>query len=106
MLGRSRDGGYAEYITVPSRNAIHLPDEIAFEHGAVMMCSSATSMHAFRKARLTNGESVAVFGSGGLGTSAIQIALAMGASRVLAVDLDPAKLDLAARLGASPDRRR
>ncbi len=102
MLGRSRDGGYADHITVPSRNAIHLPDEISFEHGAVMMCSSATSMHAVRKARLAGGERVAVFGSGGLGTSAIQIAFAMGAAEVLAVDVDPAKLDLARRLGATP----
>jgi propanol-preferring alcohol dehydrogenase len=102
MIGHFRDGGWADYIAVPERNAVHLPDEIPFEHGAVLMCSSATSLHALRKARLTGGESVAVFGVGGLGMSAIQLARALGAIDVFAVDLDAAKLALAESLGATP----
>lgn len=100
MLGRSRPGGYADAIVVPSRNAVVLPDSISFEHGAVMMCSSATSLHALRRARLTVGETVAVFGVGGLGMSAIQLARAMGATAVYAVDIDPRKLELAETFGA------
>jgi propanol-preferring alcohol dehydrogenase len=102
MLGKGRDGGYAEQILIPSRNAIHLPDQISFEHGAVMMCSSSTSLHALRKARIRAGDRVAVFGVGGLGMSAVQIARAMGAAEVFAVDLDPAKLALAEGFGAVP----
>ncbi len=102
MLGKDRDGGYAEYIAVPERGVVALPDEISFEHGAIMMCSSATSMHALRKARLQAGETVAVFGVGGLGMSAIQIAKGMGALKVYAVDIHPAKLELAERYGAIP----
>jgi len=102
MIGKYRDGGYAEYIAVPARSVFRLPDEIPFEHGAVMMCSSATSLHALNKARLKPGETVAVFGVGGLGISALQLAHAYGARRVFAVDLLPAKLELASRLGAIP----
>ena len=102
MIGKHRDGGYAELIAVPARSLFRLPNEISFEHGAIMMCSSATSLHALIKARLRPGETVAVFGCGGLGASAIQLALALGAEKVFGVDLHPAKLALAARLGAQP----
>ena len=102
MLGKYRDGGYAEYIALPARSVFRLPDEIPFEPGAIMMCSSATSLHALNKARLKPGESVAVFGIGGLGMSAVQLAYAFGAREVYAVDINPSKLALAARFGAVP----
>jgi len=102
MLGKYRDGGYAEYICIPARGAFLLPDEIPIEHGAIMMCSSATSLHALNKARLKPGESVAVFGVGGLGISALQLAMACGATQVYAVDIKRKKLDMAERLGAIP----
>ena len=102
MIGKYRDGGFAEYITMPSRSVFKLPEEIPFEHGAIMMCSSATSLHALCKARLKPGESVAVFGVGGLGTSAIQLARALGAGAIFAVDISRRKLELAAQCGAVP----
>jgi propanol-preferring alcohol dehydrogenase len=103
MIGKHRDGGYAEYVAIPARSVVPLPDEIPFEHGAIAMCSSATSFHALRKARLEPGESVAVFGVGGLGMSAIQLArAAFGALDVYAVDINPRKLALAEVLGAIP----
>jgi 2-desacetyl-2-hydroxyethyl bacteriochlorophyllide A dehydrogenase len=102
MIGKHLDGGYAEYIAVPARNAIPLPDAVSFEHAAVLMCSSATSLHALRKAHLEAGETVAVFGVGGLGMSAIQLARALGALEVYAVDINVGKLRLAERYGAIP----
>jgi len=102
MLGKHRDGGYAETIAVPARNAVPLPDEIPFEQGAILMCSSSTSFHALRKARLKAGETVAVFGAGGLGMSAIQLARAFGALEVYAVDINEEKLELAEKHGAVP----
>src|ERR1700686_1744077 len=80
MIGKHRDGGFAEFIVVPERSAFHLPDEIPFEQGAILMCSSATSLHALNKARLRAGETVAVFGVGGLGISAVQLAKHFGAA--------------------------
>jgi 2-desacetyl-2-hydroxyethyl bacteriochlorophyllide A dehydrogenase len=102
MIGKHRDGGFAEFIVMPARSVFRLPDEVPFEHGAVMMCSSATALHALRKARLSPGETVAVFGVGGLGFSALQLAKSLGASQVFAVDLQPAKLALAQQHGAVP----
>jgi propanol-preferring alcohol dehydrogenase len=102
MLGKHRAGGYAEFMLVPARSLLVLPPEISFAHGAVMMCSSATSLHALRKVRLQAGESVAIFGLGGLGASAVQLARALGAARIFAVDLSAPKLALAESLGAIP----
>lgn len=102
MIGKHRDGGYAEFIRVPARSVFLLPDEIPFAHGAIMMCSSATAFHALRKARMQAGETVAVFGAGGLGLSAVQLAQAMGALRVFAIDISERKLALAQQFGAIP----
>jgi propanol-preferring alcohol dehydrogenase len=102
MIGKYRDGGYAEAIVIPARSAVPLPDEIPFEQGAIMMCSSATSFHALRKGRLHPGETVAVFGVGGLGMSAIQLAAAMGALDVYAVDINAERLAMAEGFGAIP----
>lgn len=102
MIGKYRDGGYAEFMVMPARSVFALPEEIPFEQGAVMMCSSATSLHALNKARLRVGETVAVFGVGGLGFSAVQLARAFGAREVFAVDIKPGKLELAKSLGAVP----
>ena len=100
MIGKHRDGGYAEFIKVPARNAFTLPDEISFEVGAVMMCSSATALHALKKARLKPGESLAIFGFGGLGFSALQLARVFECGDVYVVEINPAKLRSAVRMGA------
>jgi len=102
MIGHHVDGGYAEYIAVPARNAIPLPEEISFEAGATLMCASATALHALRKSRVKAGETVAVFGVGGLGLSAIQLAKASGAVEVYAVDIKQDKLELASEYNAIP----
>jgi propanol-preferring alcohol dehydrogenase len=102
MIGKHCDGGFAEYIAVPAWNAVPLPDEIPFEQAAVLMCSSSTSFHALCKGRLKPGETVAVFGVGGLGMSAVQLARAFGALEVYAVDINENKLRLAEKYGAVP----
>jgi propanol-preferring alcohol dehydrogenase len=102
MIGKHRDGGFAEAILIPARSVFPLPEEIPFIHGAVLMCSSSTSLHALKKARLSAGESVAVFGVGGLGISAVQIARALGAFQIFAIDLRANKLSMAAQFGAIP----
>jgi D-arabinose 1-dehydrogenase-like Zn-dependent alcohol dehydrogenase len=104
MIGKHRDGGYAEFVKVPGRNVFVLPDEIPFEHGAIMMCSSATALHALNKARVQSGDSVAIFGFGGLGFSAFQLARAFDCREVYVVDINPAKLtSIAAHGGVAID---
>jgi propanol-preferring alcohol dehydrogenase len=102
MIGKYQDGGYAEYISVPARSIFNLPDEIPFDEGAIMMCSAATSFHALQKVCLSPGESIAIFGVGGLGMSAVQLAKAFGALEIFAVDINPHKLKLAKEYGGIP----
>jgi propanol-preferring alcohol dehydrogenase len=100
MIGKHRDGGYAEFIKAPGANAFLLPDEIPFEVGAIMMCSSATALHAVNKARFKDGESIAIFGFGGLGYSALQLARAFDCRAAYVVEINPVKLASAASMGA------
>lgn len=102
MIGNTRDGGFAEYVRVPDPNAIAVPDGVPDAQAAIMMCSTATALHALRRGRLQPGETVAIFGVGGLGQSAVRLAVALGAGRVIAVDRDPVRLTAAASAGATP----
>jgi D-arabinose 1-dehydrogenase-like Zn-dependent alcohol dehydrogenase len=100
MIGKHRDGGYAEFVKIPGRNAFVLPNQIPLEIGAIMMCSSATALHALNKARLKPRESIAIFGFGGLGFSALQLARAFDCDQIYVVEINPAKLTSAKMLGA------
>ena len=100
MLGKDAHGGYAEFIVIPARNAIPVPDNVDMAVAAIMMCSTATAFHALHKARMRAGDRVAIFGAGGLGVSGIQLAHACGASEVFAIDIAEDKRLLAERFGA------
>ena len=100
MIGKDRDGGYAERIVVPARNAVPIPEGVPFEHAAVMMCSTATAWHALRLANLKPHESLAILGFGGLGVSALQLARTLSPETIYAVDVVPEKLEAARRMGA------
>ncbi len=100
MIGKDIDGGYAESIVVPARNAVPVPDEVPLDVAAVMMCSTATAYHALRLAGITGGASVLILGFGGLGYSALQLCRALDSGEVTVVDVVPEKLALARSLGA------
>lgn len=100
--GRSYSGGYAEYVGIPlaDRNLVHLPDEISFSEGAALGCRFMTSFHGLvDRAAIRAGEWVVVYGCGGVGLSAINIAAALGC-RVIGVDINPGNLELAKAMGA------
>jgi len=100
MLGNAVDGGFAEYVTWPARDAFVVPPEVPLEEGCVIADALTTAYHAVvRRGRVVAGETVAVFGCGGLGLSAIQVAVLVGA-KVIAIDIDPVKRELALQLGA------
>jgi propanol-preferring alcohol dehydrogenase len=94
------DGGYAEYVTVPARNAVRLPDSISDVDAAPIGCGVTTAVHAARLAELRAGEWAVVYGAGGVGFGLVQLARSWGA-RVIAVGRSAAKLRLAAELGAT-----
>ncbi len=100
MLGNNVDGGYAEYIVIRAADAYPLPEEIPLVEGAIIADALTTPYHAVvHRGRVAPGDRVVVVGCGGIGLNLVQIAGALGA-RVIAVDIAPAKLDWAARLGA------
>jgi len=93
------DGGYAEYVTVPARNAVPLPAAIPDVEAAPIGCGVTTAVHAARLAKPEVGEWVVVYGVGGVGFGLVQLARATGA-RTIAVGRSVAKLDKALELGA------
>ncbi len=101
MLGKNIDGGFAEYVAVPARNAFPFPESIPFSQAALMTDAVATPFHALKRAAVKTGESVLIIGIGGLGIHAVQLAKIMGAGQVVAMDLDQEKLNLAKKAGAT-----
>lgn len=102
FIGISHDGGYAEFVAVDDAdfNCVPLPDGIDPLSGAAIGCRYMTAWHALtRQVPIGGGEWVVVHGTGGVGLSAIQIAVALGAD-VIAVDIDSRKLQRARELGA------
>ncbi|MEZ5074622.1 MAG: zinc-binding dehydrogenase [Solirubrobacterales bacterium] len=101
VYGMARDGGLAEYVAVPARSLLPLPDGVPFDVGAIVTDGVATPFHALRsRGRLRAGESVGIFGCGGLGTHAIALARLMGAAPIVAVDVDSRARERALALGA------
>ena len=95
-------GALAEYAVTPALSVFRLPDSLSLEESAIIGCSVFTAYGAIRnQAELRMGESAAVFAVGGVGTNVVQIAAAVGASPLIAVDLDDDKLELARSLGAT-----
>ena len=95
-------GSFAELVALDAAdvNLVRLPDQMSFAAAASLGCRYATSYRAVvKQGRVQPGEWVAVHGCGGVGLSAVQIAVASGA-RVIAVDVSPAALVLARELGA------
>lgn len=102
FLGMTHDGGYAEYARVLNAdlNCVRLPDEVSFDAAAALGCRFMTAWHALQhQAGLRAGEWLAVHGVGGIGLSAVQIGVALGA-RVIAIDIDERKLQAARHQGA------
>lgn len=101
VFGLHRDGGFAQYIKVPTRCLISLPEGLSFEEGAIIPDALSTPHHAItRRGRLKSGETVAIFGCGGLGIQAIKIARILGASTIIGVDIKKGALEHAKKAGA------
>lgn len=95
-------GSFAGYVAVPwaDVNLVSLPDGMEFSHAASLGCRFVTAFRGMAdQARVTAGETVVIYGCGGVGLSAVMVAAALGA-RVIAVDIGEDKLALAAELGA------
>ncbi len=97
-LGFVSDGGFAELVTAPARNALPLPEGLSDVEAAPIGCGVTTAVHASKLAEVRAGDWVVVYGIGGVGFGLVQLARAQGA-RVIAVGRSEAKLRKAAELG-------
>ncbi|CAN5380911.1 NADPH:quinone oxidoreductase family protein [soil metagenome] len=96
-------GGMAEVVTLPAERVFKLPDAVSFQAGAGLVFNDLTVLFALKeRGRLTAGETVLVHGAaGGIGTSTLRLAPALGAGRTIAVVSTEAKADVARAGGAS-----
>lgn len=99
-LGVFQNGGYAEYVLVPSFKYLIKISGIDLEGAASLACSGLTAFSAVKKANSGEGQFLVVIGAGGLGLMGIQIAKAITKSTIICVDLDDNKLEAAKKLGA------
>ncbi|WP_428386048.1 zinc-dependent alcohol dehydrogenase family protein [Nevskia ramosa] len=94
--------GFAEYAVVSAASAVKVRPDLAPEIAALFGCAVLTGVGAVvNTARVTPGSTVAVFGLGGVGLAALLGARAAGAGTIVAIDLQPSKLELAKSLGAT-----
>ena len=94
-----QNGAFAEFVAVPARIAYKLPENLSFEHAALVEAVSV-AVHAVGRTPLNLGDSAVVVGAGMIGQLVIQTLRARGCGTLLAVDLDESRLQLAARYGA------
>lgn len=99
LYGIHVDGGLREYANVKAASCIKLPDEVTFDEGAAAVDTIGTPYHAVKLADISLGNTVAIFGCGGVGMGAVQLAHLHGAY-VIAVDIIDEKLKIAKQLGA------
>jgi 2-desacetyl-2-hydroxyethyl bacteriochlorophyllide A dehydrogenase len=98
-FGLGRDGAYAEYVMAYPKELFKLPKGLPHEAGSVLTAPTGTAFHSIRLAQVAPGDTAVVFGTGCLGTQAIQLLKIVGA-RVIAVDVYEEKLAMACKLGA------
>jgi alcohol dehydrogenase, propanol-preferring len=100
-LGVYKDGGYAEYVLVPSyRYLLRIPEELDSDTAATLSCSALTAYSAVKNAEIRPDNNIVVVGAGGLGLMAIQLAKAVFGARIIVLDLGDDKLKIAKENGA------
>jgi threonine dehydrogenase-like Zn-dependent dehydrogenase len=99
VYGVTAHGGHAEYLKVPARTLVPLPDELSFIAGAAVSCGTGTAYGALRRMNLAGGSTLAVFGQGPVGISATLLGAKMGA-RVIAVEKNAERRALSLKFGA------
>jgi D-arabinose 1-dehydrogenase-like Zn-dependent alcohol dehydrogenase len=100
-MGIEHDGAHSEFVRLPARNMVPLPAGVTFEQGASIPDAMGAVYHGLKaQGNVRPGQTVAIYGLGGLGLSAVQIAVLAGA-RAIAIARTPARRKLALDLGAA-----
>ncbi len=99
-MGATAPGSHADFITVPVRTILPMPDGLSFLASAAISCGTGTAWGALERLDLRGNDTIAIFGQGPVGLAATQLASAMGA-RVIALDISQPRLDRSRAFGAS-----
>jgi alcohol dehydrogenase, propanol-preferring len=100
ITGAMVDGGFAEFISAKASHALKVPNNLSSEEAAPLFCAGVTVYRAIKNSGVKQGQRLGVFGIGGLGHLAVQIARIFGAE-ITAIDVDDSKLEFARSLGAT-----
>jgi alcohol dehydrogenase, propanol-preferring len=99
ITGVTVDGGFAEFVKAPATHVVKIPEKLSSVDVAPLFCAGLTVYRSLKHAGISSGQRLAIFGVGGLGHLAVQIARQMGAD-ITAIDISDEKLALAKSLGA------
>ena len=97
--GWQRDGGMAPYILAEEKDLVLLPDELTYTDGAQVACGFGTVYEGLEKIGVCGNDAVLVVGLGPVGLAALMLAKAMGASKLIGVDVVPERMELAVEKG-------
>ncbi|AFM23473.1 2,3-butanediol dehydrogenase [Desulfomonile tiedjei] len=100
FTGLMANGAFADYVNVPAYTIYRLPPEMPSDVGAVVE-PAAVGVHAIRRGRVLEGDTVAVVGAGTIGLVTLQAAKAAGASKVIVLEMAQARKEYAKKLGAT-----
>ena len=100
IYGVNRNGAHARYMLVPADTLVPLDDRLSFAVGAAISCGTGTAWGALKRMGLSGRDTIAIFGQGPVGLSATQLAAEQGA-RVIALDVEPARLARSRAFGAA-----
>lgn len=97
--GWQRDGGMAPYLVADEKDLVYLPDELSYIDGAQVACGFGTVYEGLEKVGVSGNDAVLVVGLGPVGLAALMLAKAMGANKLIGIDLVEERLELALKLG-------
>ena len=97
--GWQRDGGMAPYILADEKDLIALPDELTYKDGAQVACGFGTVYEAIEKIGVSGNDAVLVTGLGPVGLAALMLAKCMGATKLIGVEMNDGRIELAKKLG-------
>ena len=99
FIGSRQAGGFADYLELPERNVLIVPDELPFEHLALIE-PSTVARHMLALGDFESGQTAVVFGAGSIGLMIVQWLRILGASLIICTDISDENLDTAQKLGA------
>lgn len=100
FIGSREFGSFAEYVVVPEKNAVKFEEEVTFEQGAFFE-PATVALHGLKRVPYEGGKTVAVLGGGTIGMFVMQWSKIFGAAEAAVFDIEPSRLELGKRLGAT-----